>query len=1418
MIGKDKTYYGIGINTSDLQRDADRAKKQFKGIGDTAVSEGQRINTAFKGLIAGMIGAFGVNELRKVVSEVARVRNEFEQLEISFTTMLGSREKGNALMRQAVDTAARTPFDLSGVATGYKQLLAYGIEVDKIDKSLKMLGDVASGLSVPLNDIVYLYGTLNASGRVATIDIRQFAGRGIPIYEELAKVLGIAKEQVNEFASAGKISFADVEKAFQNMTSAGGRFNNLMEAQSKSIGGMQANLEDAIDMMKNDLGKKLEPFIKGAITSAGNLVENYEEIGRTIGGLVVAYGSYKAVMITLTAIEANRRKVLVLINQMAKVQMALNKSITKAEAVRIVQTELLTKALIKQRIEQLKLNLAVMANPYVIASVAVAGLALGIYKLITAETAAEKATKAFNDSLNKQKEQTDNLRSETEKLIGTIKDETATQNQKHSALTTLQALYPSIFKNLDIEIIKNRDLADMIRQVNLELENKNRLQNAGDLDRAKKIYANYKDYGVINSDDLDFVRKLTGNDSFWKSATKGRYQLSKELGEWIKTAEKAQTDEFKNRWVANDPKSYYTALADSAEKEKKRLEKLDADFRKTQIGDVKWSPYDSAIQAQNKIIQDSKAELGKLTKETKEETSTARDEIAKWNKELATLKTEREKILNSVLSETDRDKKLAEIEEREKTLRDKLKSRGVDISKGGASGKSAEELKAESKERERQLADLLQSQRNQAVRNQLDLQEAEISTMQDGFDKKEKLIKIQYAKELQAIEEHKQTLLKANEEKAKAEWETNVKRDKDGKPISAFSFSPTLSDEQKKNLAGMQSNARANLANENKKILDEVLSEYKNFEQQRADLVKKFANDRVILEKAGTEQSKKALEELTRQEQKALMDFDLMVSGKTTIMQRLFGDLTNYTIDELKELQKQAEEVFMFLMSGQYTTIQGKLFGISEKDFEEFIKPENLERFRKALQGIKEDINQFQSPLDSLKDGFKKLFDAENKNNPQKTVEAVNQITQAYNQYADAVGLVADVIGNLADLTGSEVLGNIASGLNEALAIGNDVMSGASTGAAFGPAGAIAGAAVGLIKGVTGLLAKNKKHREELKKAIKENEEKEHFGQLEVERLWRQKYEWAKKIGETTLNHIKREGEELKKQTEANAKEQSDLWEKLTKEQYKTGERFEKTGLFGWGKGKTVTEWASLAGKTWEEIEKLASQGKLSEEGMKFYEELKKAKEEGADLTKMQLEYLEKNKEIFTGTSYDNLVSGIVNAFKQGKRSATDFANSFEDLMRGAIESSLNLLADESMREWYDMYYEFAKDGLTSDEIEQLKKDYILLNENLNRQALDMEKITGIRLSGQNQGSATYGAYEKITQDQADSIDGRLTGIHMEVVSSSSYLSNIDVNIMQMNTVMIDSWQELTDINKNTKQLYEMNERLGKIEKNTKNI
>src|SRR5690606_37349923 len=229
------------------------AQNTSKRVSTSIVSDTNAINSSFNSLARTAAAAFAGLQLAQLPGQIVKVRGEFQQLEIALTTMLQSSERGGKLMQEIIQTAATTPFSMQSLATGAKQMIAFGSQAENVVGELRMLGDVAAGLSIPLGDLVYVYGTLRTQQRAYAIDMRQFALRGIPIYEEVAKVMGVTTAEVMDLVSAGKVGFAEVEKAFQNMTAAGSMFGGLMDAQSKSIPGLIERLKDSIAIMYNEI-------------------------------------------------------------------------------------------------------------------------------------------------------------------------------------------------------------------------------------------------------------------------------------------------------------------------------------------------------------------------------------------------------------------------------------------------------------------------------------------------------------------------------------------------------------------------------------------------------------------------------------------------------------------------------------------------------------------------------------------------------------------------------------------------------------------------------------------------------------------------------------------------------------------------------------------------------------------------------------------------------------------------------------------------------------------------------------------------------------------------------------------------------------------------------------------------------------
>ena len=426
------------IDTEGLERDVREATRLLKGIGQSTRREAEKTTQAIATMGRALGGLFSVKMAKDFAGEVVRVRGEVQQLEIAFRTILGSQEKAEKLMQQLVDTAAKTPFDLLGVADSAKFLLGIRVPVEEVNDTLKMLGDIAAGVSAPLKDIAYLYGTTITKAHMDTMDLRQFTGRGIDLIGELSKQYGIATEQVQQYVAAGKVGAEDFKRAIRSIRET--TFNNLMEEQAKSLTGQISNLQDAIDMMMNDIGTKTEGVASSVISTAASLVENYEKVGDAIYALVTAYGMYKGAQLAVIASE----RVAILMKHRHKL------------------------AAIALRKAQGALSKSMLANPYALAGAAIVGLTAAIIRYATRADAATRAAKDFANTQKEISDKVDEQRSKSEQLVNTIRDANETNLARRTAYEQLITLYPDLLSKIDLEKLKTMELVDVLKLLNEE--------------------------------------------------------------------------------------------------------------------------------------------------------------------------------------------------------------------------------------------------------------------------------------------------------------------------------------------------------------------------------------------------------------------------------------------------------------------------------------------------------------------------------------------------------------------------------------------------------------------------------------------------------------------------------------------------------------------------------------------------------------------------------------------------------------------------------------------------------------------------------------------------------------------------------------------------------------------------------------
>ena len=274
--------------------------KQAPTVGEGISSLFGRLNGDARQLAMSLVGGLGFEQLAE---HIFNVRSQFQQLEISFTTMLGSEQKAGALMDELIQTAARTPFNMTDVTEGAKQLLAYGIQANEVNDTLVHLGDIASGLNIPLGQLVYLYGTTVSQGRMFTMDLRQFMGRGIPMAETLGQIMGKTVSQVQEAVTKGEVGADLVKEAIVKMSSEGSKFGGLMNKQAETLQGRWSNIEDTIDQAINSIGQKTQGIFGTGLDLISSLIENWETLVKVIGSAAVMVGTYKAGLMAAASIQ-----------------------------------------------------------------------------------------------------------------------------------------------------------------------------------------------------------------------------------------------------------------------------------------------------------------------------------------------------------------------------------------------------------------------------------------------------------------------------------------------------------------------------------------------------------------------------------------------------------------------------------------------------------------------------------------------------------------------------------------------------------------------------------------------------------------------------------------------------------------------------------------------------------------------------------------------------------------------------------------------------------------------------------------------------------------------------------------------------------------------------------------------------------
>ena len=946
--------FQVRADQSQIQKDVEAIKKQFEQMTRKAVEEGKKQADVWQTLLKGATAYFTLQGAQSFISQMVAVRSEFQQLEISFGTMLKSKEKANELMAQMTDLAAKTPFGLQEVSEGAKRLLAFQVPAEEVTETLRRMGDVASGLGVPMGQLIHVYGQVKAQGKLMTNDLYQFMNAGIPIIAELSKVVGKSETEIKDMVSAGKIGFPEIQAVIKNMTNEGGLFFNLMAEQSKSLGGQISNLQDNFDQMLNEIGKASEGLVSGAISGVAYLVENYQTLGKIIAGLITTYGAYRAaviVNITLTRSWA-----------VAARADAIAKGI-QTTATNIATTA--TKAL----------NAAMKANPYVLVATALVGLVSYMVLFNKEVSVAEKAQKAFNEEQERQKNLLQEERNEIDKLIEVVKDENAAKGQRLNALNKLKDIYPDIFSKYKTEEELIRNIANALKEVNNAQKNKDLQMDKAYIERLKvqrngleaKLktaanpvdIANYKEQIQGINIQIDKASKQHA----WQSTLKRIDDIAELSADEQAKERKLMIEEYNRRHNAKLAKNQN--LLKEGEKQ---------DIRKTTLSPLATTGYENFSDADLGLIISKAKQLEEAEKERNKVIDTRNGLLAK-QKELA----EKISAIQSKGGQTQNDKdELSKLQKEKEDIDKKLKGEYNEQSKKATTKAKKETLpefdtEKANRDHQRQIQDDL-----------FKIEEARIKIMQEGAEKRLAIIQLEYDKQEEEIRRRSQDQLAAfiENEKQKAaaagKWKKGQDFDTNTEAINAEKA--RLAENEKTLLASNAEHQRM----QQEQVYKDIIDKYQTYFERRKSLIQKHETELKELRKTLSEEQ---LEEAKKQQKAELDQLDDAFLSKNKDFQKLFEDLRDLSNKEIEEAIKAAKKLLEITNMSEEMR---KSINARIKDTERMFSQKKLA-----------DVHQYSQAISDLAKSFTELGDSTKNSTLSNLGEAIGNIA---NQFSNLIG------------------------------------------------------------------------------------------------------------------------------------------------------------------------------------------------------------------------------------------------------------------------------------------------------------------------------------------------------------------------------------------------------------------------------
>lgn len=254
-----------------------QAKKTDKGMSDLASKIG-----AVGGATALLVPI--LNGGKDLFNYAAGV----EQMQIAWESI--AKQDAPAMMEKINKVASKTPYEIAEIDKSYKSLYNSGIKIGDIDKVFTVLGDTASGVGAPVDQVTRAFSQMQSKGKVTGEEMLQLSEAGVPAWKLLADSMGLSVAQVQVLSAKGKLGADSLQLLLGGMEKS---FGGGMQKQAGSFNGLMSTLSDTIRSVVTPAFLKMQEVIKPVLQFIIDALNNMNPVFVYVGiGIVALAGAF----------------------------------------------------------------------------------------------------------------------------------------------------------------------------------------------------------------------------------------------------------------------------------------------------------------------------------------------------------------------------------------------------------------------------------------------------------------------------------------------------------------------------------------------------------------------------------------------------------------------------------------------------------------------------------------------------------------------------------------------------------------------------------------------------------------------------------------------------------------------------------------------------------------------------------------------------------------------------------------------------------------------------------------------------------------------------------------------------------------------------------------------------------------------